>query len=241
MVFIMYERFSPHKRFLSSLTPNWLMRSKVISFGAKCCYARLAQYDGENGVCKPRQKVLAEELGCSHTQIRRLLNELIKSRFIEREQIGMGRANRYYFIINHDVPYVDTPTLPPHVDTTPSTYGQTLPPHVDTPIKRINEENHISTSVAQNELITLVTRYSSLRKHIFDTPLQRTFFFKRNVRAAKQLIIESGSIDKALEYLDKADKYFGEDKLSWTLETVLRNIPNILKEKKAKGWGGNYE
>jgi Helix-turn-helix domain len=63
------RRIIPWKRFIASMSPNWLMRRREISKGAKLCYARLAQYAGQDGACFPKQCTLASELGVSERTV----------------------------------------------------------------------------------------------------------------------------------------------------------------------------
>ncbi len=95
--------FNPHKLFVGSFIPNALMRYKGISATAKLCWARLAQYAGANGECFPAQKNLAEEIGISEVQVKRVLKELIDDGFILKHcPTGQDRlnhkTNRYYFL-----------------------------------------------------------------------------------------------------------------------------------------------
>lgn len=94
----MSERFNPWRLFYGSQVPNWLLERKEVSAGAKLTYARLAQYAGESGVCKPRQATLAKELGVSDRQVRYYLSELEKLALIECQQMGLSQANRYFFL-----------------------------------------------------------------------------------------------------------------------------------------------
>jgi hypothetical protein len=58
----------PWKKWVCALCPNWLMRRRELSHGAKLCYARLAQYSGKNGVCRPKLATLAMQLGVGERQ-----------------------------------------------------------------------------------------------------------------------------------------------------------------------------
>lgn len=89
---------NPHKLFVGSFIPNWLLRRNEISPGAKLGYARLCQYAGKDGVCFPKQETLAKELGCSRSQIIRYLKELKAHNLIERQRIGLHCSNRYRFL-----------------------------------------------------------------------------------------------------------------------------------------------
>jgi hypothetical protein len=70
------QPFIPYKRFLVHCLPEPLSRSRIVSAGAKLCYAALTRYAGQDGRCFPRQQLLAAELGVTERQVRRYLREL---------------------------------------------------------------------------------------------------------------------------------------------------------------------
>jgi len=76
--------------------PNWLMRRRDLSPGAKLCYARLTQFAGKDGQCFPSLSVLAEELGCSRSQVKRYIKELERANLVERLQRD-GHSNFFSF------------------------------------------------------------------------------------------------------------------------------------------------
>jgi predicted transcriptional regulator len=92
------KRINPYKLFVGCFLPNWLVCRTEISEGAKICYARLAQYAGNQGYCFPFQETLAKEMGVSERQIRRRLHELTENNLIELEQRGLSQSNTYYFL-----------------------------------------------------------------------------------------------------------------------------------------------
>ncbi len=84
--------------FLGSMLPNWLQCRTEVSQGAKLAYARLAQHAGKAGNCFPKQKTLASELGVGERTVRDYLRELEVFALIEREQRGLNKSNRYFFL-----------------------------------------------------------------------------------------------------------------------------------------------
>jgi hypothetical protein len=84
--------------FRGAFVPNWLLRRKEVTPGAKLCYARLCQFSGENNKCHPRQETLAAELGISARSVGDYLRELRHHGLLESERPGLGRANRYFFL-----------------------------------------------------------------------------------------------------------------------------------------------
>jgi hypothetical protein len=89
---------NPYKMFLGAFLPNWLLRRQELSPGAKLCYARLAQYAGENGVCYPKQETLGEDLGVSRYQVLRYIAELKKVKLLETRRESKG--NIYLFLLH---------------------------------------------------------------------------------------------------------------------------------------------
>jgi len=87
----------PYKMFVGCFLPNWLLKRKGLSLGAKVCYARLCQFSGENGKCYPSQETLAEELSTSSRNIRNYLKELEAVKLIETVRSGNTKPNRYLF------------------------------------------------------------------------------------------------------------------------------------------------
>lgn len=101
------KRFSPYMMFIGSFVPNVLLEYKGISSSAKLLWARLSQHAGKGGICYPAQATLAQELGLSIRQIRRLTNELAKDGFIrviypKPDKYGRPmspyRSCRYHFL-----------------------------------------------------------------------------------------------------------------------------------------------
>lgn len=84
--------------FIGSVIPNWLQCRSEVSQGAKLAYARLAQHAGMRAKCFPKQKTLAAELGVSERTANEYVRALVKFRLIEKERLGLGRSNRYYFL-----------------------------------------------------------------------------------------------------------------------------------------------
>ncbi len=92
------SRYNPFQLFVGSFIPNWLQKRKEISSHAKIIFARLAQYAGKDGDCRPSQDTLAEETGLEYATMRRGLKELIDFKLIEAERQGMQKPNRYHFL-----------------------------------------------------------------------------------------------------------------------------------------------
>jgi hypothetical protein len=83
--------------------PLWLLERHEVSAGAKLVYSILCRHSGQNGECFPGIARLAKELGFPISQedsrsIRRHIQELVDFGLIEKEQIGLNKTNRYYFL-----------------------------------------------------------------------------------------------------------------------------------------------
>jgi hypothetical protein len=94
------KRYRPFKQFTGAMIPNWLMERKEVSLGAKLCFARLAQHEGRAGICKPKLKTLAAELGVSIASVKLYLAELLSIPLIESKQRGCMLSNEYFFVIH---------------------------------------------------------------------------------------------------------------------------------------------
>ena len=74
------------------------MERTGISLGAKLTYGKLVQFAGKRGWANPRRSVLAKQHGLSARQTDRYVAELEKVKLIRVQQLGLRKANRYYFL-----------------------------------------------------------------------------------------------------------------------------------------------
>ena len=75
---------------IGSFIPNVLLYYRGISSTAKLLWARLAQYEENEGKIEgypPSLKMLAEEFGITERQIRRLLKQLVSNDFLEQKYV----------------------------------------------------------------------------------------------------------------------------------------------------------
>ena len=98
---VVKRRINPHRKFVCSLLPNWLLCRKEVSHGAKLTYARLCQFAGQNGDCFPSQQTIAREIGAAARSVRDYLSELEAYGLIERERRGLRRTSVYHFLHHH--------------------------------------------------------------------------------------------------------------------------------------------
>jgi hypothetical protein len=75
--------------------PNVILTNPELSVGAKLTYAMLLKYAWDAGGCYPGQIKLAEDMGSGERSVRRYLDELEASGFLEIEQRGLGKTNYY--------------------------------------------------------------------------------------------------------------------------------------------------
>ena len=86
------QPFNPFGLFTGIFIPDALVRSTIISAGAKLAYGRLARYAGQDGKCYPAVDTLAAEIGLGGRQVQRYLAELERAYLIRRVIRYAGRA-----------------------------------------------------------------------------------------------------------------------------------------------------
>lgn len=88
---------NPKKLWTFARVPNWLMKRKDVSPGAKLCYGRLSQFCDDLGRASPSREDLADELAVTPASIDRYLSELINCGVLVSKRRGQGRSNVYFF------------------------------------------------------------------------------------------------------------------------------------------------
>ncbi len=78
--------------------PNYVLRDKKLSFGARLAYAILLSYAWQDDSCFPGQERMAEDLGTSDRSVRNFLNELKGRGYIAWKQQGLTKTNIYYIL-----------------------------------------------------------------------------------------------------------------------------------------------
>jgi hypothetical protein len=71
--------------------PNFILTNPQLSVGAKLAYAMLLKYAWQDDACFPGQAKLAEDMGSGERSVRRYLDELEKSEFLEIVQRVLAR------------------------------------------------------------------------------------------------------------------------------------------------------
>src|SRR5215213_5277285 len=80
--------------------PNYVLKDKKLSFGAKLTFAVLLSYAWQDESCFPGQERMADDLSTSERSVRRFLQELKEREFIDWKQQGLNKPNIYY-ILDH--------------------------------------------------------------------------------------------------------------------------------------------
>ncbi len=78
--------------------PNYVLRDKKLSFGARLAYAVLLSYAWQEDQCFPGQERMAQDLGTSDRSVRTFLNELKDRGYITWKQQGLNKTNVYYIL-----------------------------------------------------------------------------------------------------------------------------------------------
>ena len=92
------QRIYPNQNFNFAKCFNWLMRRRELTPGAKLVYTRFTQYAGVKNYARVKQATLALEIGLSLRQVKRYIAELAHFHLIEIHQVGLNKANLYYFL-----------------------------------------------------------------------------------------------------------------------------------------------
>jgi hypothetical protein len=95
------EAFNPFGLFRGIFIAEALVRSRIVSQGAKLAWGRLARYAGGNGDCFPAVGTLAEEIGIGERQCQKYLTELEHAKLIrriDRFADGAQRSNNFEFL-----------------------------------------------------------------------------------------------------------------------------------------------
>jgi len=141
------KRINPYKLFVGSFLPNWLLKRSEVTPGAKLLYARLSQYAGEDGECRPAQATLAAELGIAVRTVKAQLKELHRHELIDSQQRGFNKTNLYFFL-SHE--WMQSFRRVVQSDALPEVQGNALlevPPdaHKDNPGRESNTSEGLTT------------------------------------------------------------------------------------------------
>jgi hypothetical protein len=94
------EPYSPREIWPNRELPDWLMRRRYLSPGAKLCFAYLARFAGQDG---PGLEEVGKALGVTGRQAAEYVKDLKTAGLLETERRGPGRGSRYVFLWPPDV------------------------------------------------------------------------------------------------------------------------------------------
>ena len=91
--------------------PNFILRHKELSVGAKMTYAMFLSYAWHNNYCFPGQAKMAIDMGASLRSVNSYIQELQRSGFIEIKRQGLQKPNIYKlkFVVQKNERHVDNP------------------------------------------------------------------------------------------------------------------------------------
>lgn len=153
------------------MIPNWLMRRPEISQGAKLCYGRMCQFNGENGKCFPKQITLAEELGVSERQINAYIAELGQAQLISIIRPGLGQSNTYEFLWHG---WIEQPTSDQTRRILPLRTEECFASEQKNTSDHTREENHRRESVKENKAPPELKIENSFSPKPYTGPLPET-------------------------------------------------------------------
>ena len=78
--------------------PNYVLKDKRLSFGARITYGILLSYAWQEGSCFPGQYKIAADLGAVRKTVNLFLQELRKAGYIDWKRRGLGKTNIYYIL-----------------------------------------------------------------------------------------------------------------------------------------------
>ena len=92
---IILDGFDPVSSQGFTQVPNFVLRSKNLSVGAKLTYAMLLSYAWQNNFCFPGQKTLADDMGVSLRSIVSFIKELQAQESVTVKRRGLNKPNIY--------------------------------------------------------------------------------------------------------------------------------------------------
>jgi hypothetical protein len=80
--------------------PNVILKSDLISPGAKLTYSMLLHYAWQNDYCFPGQERLAKDMGAGKRSVIRFMAELERVGYIAVKRRGLGQTNLYQLFLH---------------------------------------------------------------------------------------------------------------------------------------------
>jgi hypothetical protein len=78
--------------------PNFVLKEKKLSFGARLTYAVLLSYAWQEDSCFPGQDRMAQDLGVTRKAINSYLSELKINGYVDWQRRGLGKTNVYFIL-----------------------------------------------------------------------------------------------------------------------------------------------
>jgi hypothetical protein len=78
--------------------PNFVLKDKKLSFGARLTYAVLLSYAWQEDSCFPGQDRMAQDLGVTRKAINSYLSELKINGYVDWQRRGLGKTNVYFIL-----------------------------------------------------------------------------------------------------------------------------------------------
>ena len=92
---IILKGFDPVSSGGFTQVPNFILKSKDLSVGAKLTYSMLLSYAWANDYCFPGQETLADDMGVSRRSVVSFIKELQTRDCISVKRQGLNRPNIY--------------------------------------------------------------------------------------------------------------------------------------------------
>lgn len=92
---IILKGFDPVSSQGFTQVPNFILKSKDLSVGAKLTYAMLLSYAWQNNFCFPGQATLASDIGVSLRSVVSFIKELQERECVAVKRQGLNKPNIY--------------------------------------------------------------------------------------------------------------------------------------------------
>jgi hypothetical protein len=89
----------PVTKFGFTQVPNVILKSDLISPGAKLTYTMLLHYAWSHDYCFPGQERLADDMGAGKRTVVRFMAELERAGYIAVKRRGLGQTNLYQLFL----------------------------------------------------------------------------------------------------------------------------------------------
>jgi len=132
--------------------PNFILRRRDLSPGAKITYSLLLSYAWQADFCYPAQDRLAEDSARGVRQVQRTLIELRKKNLISWHQRGLNKTNIYTIlpILDENINEITDTTDMSRPDTTPMSLQEATPvSHYKDSLEK-DSKNHVNVAPNQN-------------------------------------------------------------------------------------------